>query len=373
MEFFELKTQYRRIEKQIKKSIESVFESGSFILGENVSLFEKEFAEFENAEGCVGVASGTEAIQIALQANGIGKGDEVITAANTAVPTVSAIECAGARPVLAEICIESYTIAPEKIEEKITEKTRAIVPVHLYGRSCDMKPILEIAEKHSLKVIEDCAQAHGAIYNGKKTGTMGNAGCFSFYPTKNLGAYGDAGAIVSNDKKIIEKAGMMRAYGEKKRHESEISGMNSRLDELQAAMLRVKLKHLGKWNDLRRKKAAFYGKLLEKSGLALPEEKSSAGHVYHLYVARAGKRDLFREKLLEKGIPTAVHYPKPVHFHPAFRYLGNKAGDFPNAEKACSQVVSLPLYPELPNEKIEFACEKIIETMKQNPNSFETK
>jgi dTDP-4-amino-4,6-dideoxygalactose transaminase len=305
----DLKKQHLELKKELDKAISSVLDSGRFILANNVGAFEKEFSKYCNSKFGIGVANGTDAIHLALRANNIGEGDEVITVPNTAVPTVAAIEMVQAVPVFVDID-ETFTIDVNKIESAITEKTKAIIPVHLFGNVCNMDPIIKIAKKHDLKIIEDCAQAHGAEYKGKKLPVSGT-GCFSFYPTKNLGAYGDAGMVVTDDKEVAEKVKLLRCYGESKRYKNEIPGFNSRLDELQAAILRVKLKHLNTWTKNRRKLAEIYNKNLKN--VLIPVEKDYAKHVYHLYVIRSKDRNQLRDHLKAKGISTLIHYPLPIH------------------------------------------------------------
>lgn len=351
--FLELKAQYHSIKEEIDGAVSQVLEKGWFILGENVRAFEEEFAAYCGASFGVGVGSGTEALHLALLACGVQPGDEVITVPNTAVPTVSAISFAGATPVFVDIHPDSYNMEPSGIEAKMTERTRAIIPVHLFGQAADMGPILEIARRHNLKVIEDACQAHGAEYQGRKVGTFGDAGCFSFYPTKNLGAYGDGGMIITNDASIAEKARLLRNYGEKQRYYHSIKGFNSRLDELQAAILRVKLRHLDEWNEARRERAKLYDRHLAESGVATPAEMAYGRHVYHLYVIRSPRRDELQAFLASKGIGTLIHYPVPVHLQEAYRDLGIGPESLPVAERYAGEILSLPLYPELSRESVE--------------------
>ena len=350
---FDLKRQYAYLKAELDNAFTNVFESGNFVLGENVRLFEEEFANYLGAEFAVGVGSGTEALHLALKACNIGSGDEVITVPNTAVPTISAISFAGARPVLVDVTPDTYTIDTKKIEKKITDKTKAIMPVHFYGHSAEMEQIMKLAEAHNLKIIEDACQAHGAQYNGKNVGTLGDMGCFSFYPTKNLGAYGDGGIVVTNDEGLYNKLIMLRNYGEVKKFTSKIEGFNSRLDEIQAAALRVKLKHLDTWTSRRREIATQYQQLLFNSNVQLPSERQWAKHVYHLFVIRTNKRDALKDYLQERGVGTHIHYPIPIHFQEAYKKLGYKMGDFPISERNAGEILSLPIYPELTTEEVE--------------------
>jgi len=294
-----------------------------------------------------------------LIAAGIGEGDEVITVAHTAVPTLSGICATGATPVLADIDPETFTIEPEAISEALTSRTKAIVPVHLYGHPCDMDPIVEIAEARDIAVIEDCAQAHGAKYKGRVCGTFGVAAAFSFYPSKNLGAYGDGGALATGSAEIAERLRKLRNYGEDGRYHHVSQGFNSRLDEIQAAVLSVKLPHLDSWNEARRAHATQYGELLEGLPLALPAEADWAAHCFHLFVIRTPKRDALREHLQSQGVGTQLHYPVPIHLQEAYAFLNKPVGSFPESEGAASEVLSLPMYPELSASAIEQVAESI--------------
>jgi dTDP-4-amino-4,6-dideoxygalactose transaminase len=358
---FDLKRQYAEIREEIDGAYARVMGRGNFILGEEVAAFEEEFARYLGVKYGVGVASGTEALYLSLLAAGVGIGDEVITVPNTAVPTVSAISQTGAKPVFVDINPDNYTMDTARLESAVTPRTKAVIPVHLYGNVADMTPLMEIARKHKLAVIEDCAQAHGAEYKGKKAGTIGTMGAFSFYPTKNLGAYGDGGMVVTDDEFLARKLKLLRNYGQtdKEKYLHIIKGINSRLDELQAAVLRVKLKHLDRWNKKRREIAALYNKLLSGLPLALPAEASYARYVYHLYVVRAERRDDLRQYLAGNDIGSAVHYPIPVHLQPAYADLNLAAGSFPAAEKYAAEVVSLPMFPELREEEIQFIAATI--------------
>ena len=351
--FGELKSQFSSIESEIRAAIDAVLESAWYIHGKQCGAFEAEFAAYTGTQHAIGVASGTEAIQLALMAAGVEPGDEVITAANTCVPTVAAISAASATPVLVDPDPATLTMAPDKIEAAITDRTRAIVPVHLYGHPCDMDPIRTVAKAHNLAVVEDCAQAHGTEYKGRRCGTFGIAGAFSFYPSKNLGAYGDGGAVTTNDAALAEQLRMLRNYGEERRYYHSCKGINSRLDEIQAAILRVKLKHLDAWNAARRERAEKYLDLLKDAPLVLPHEAPWARHNYHLFVVRTPRRDALQQHLKERGIATLLHYPVPIHLQEAYADLHQHRGAFPEAEKACDEVLSLPMYAELPFDHIK--------------------
>lgn len=352
--FVDLKIQYRSIQDEIKAGINAVLEQTNFILGEPVAGFEKEFAKFCDSDYCIGVASGTDALHLALRALNIGEGDEVITAANTFVATVLAISYVGAKPVLVDIDPETYNIDLDKINEKITSRTKAIIPVHLYGRPVDMKRLIKIASNFNLKIIEDACQAHGATLNERKIGSYGIAGCFSFYPGKNLGAYGDGGAIITSDGKIYEKLKMMRNYGSPLKYHHDFIGYNSRLDTLQAAILSVKLKYLEGWNNKRFTNAKLYNEKLSETGdLALPNLNNTDSHVFHLYVVRTKKRDELLKYLNENGIQAGIHYPIPIYSLAAYSHLGLSKKDFPVTEQYSKEIISLPMFPELTEEQID--------------------
>jgi len=350
---FDLKSQYQSIKPEIDAAVAQVLERGWFILGEEVATFEAEFAAYCEARFCVGVGSGTEAIHLALRAVGVQPGDEVITVANAGVPGVAAIELAGGRPVFVDVEPESLNMDPARVKAAISSRTRAILPVHLYGHPADLDPILEIARQHGLAVVEDAAQAHGARYKDRRVGGIATAGVFSFYPTKNLGAYGDGGAIVTNDPDLADRVRLLRQYGWRQQYHSVVRGLNSRLDEIQAAILRVKLRHLDTWNAQRRRLAHHYSALLVGSPLHLPQSQPYADHVFHLYVVRSTQRDALREHLKQAGIGTGIHYPLPAHLQPAYASLGGRPGDLPVTEQAAREVLSLPLYPELTVGQIE--------------------
>ena len=359
--FLDLSRGIAALREEIDGAVRSVLDSGRFVLGPHVEDFEGAFARFCGARHCVGVASGTDAIAIALTASGVGPGDEVITAANTCIPTVAGIEAAGAVPVLADVEPGTLTLDPARVSDVLSEQTRAIVPVHLYGQCADVDPLLGLARAHGLKLVEDAAQAHGAEYRGRRAGTLGDAAAFSFYPTKNLGALGDAGAVVTNDDAVAERARKLRAYGERERYESVLAGRNSRLDELQAAILAVKLPHVEEWNERRRALAAAYCRELDSALLNLPAERHDSRHVYHLFVARVADRERFRATLTGSGVETLVHYPRPVHRNPAYTSLAHDRLEV--SEEAAADVVSLPLYPELTDAEAEIVVAAILEAL----------
>ncbi len=354
----DLKVQVHSIKEEILQVISDILESGQFILGPRVSEFEKKIAEYNGASEAVGVASGTDAIHLSLKAMGIGEKDEVITTPFTFFATVEAILYTGAIPVFVDIEPETFNIDASQIESKITSKTKAILPVHLFGHMADMEKISEIANNYGLKLIEDCAQSFGARINSRKAGSFGDAGCFSFYPSKNLGGYGDGGIITVKDKEIADKLRRLRNHGSRSSYIHESVGFNSRLDEIQAGILLVKLKYIDEYNLARRKKAALYTELLSDK-VKCPIEKKGAYHVYHQYTIRSNKRDTIQKKLMEMGISSVVYYPVPLHLQDALRFLGYKKGDFPVTEKIAKEVLSLPIYPELEESLIEKIAETI--------------
>jgi dTDP-4-amino-4,6-dideoxygalactose transaminase len=336
--------------------------NAAFIGGPQVIGFEKEFAEFCDSKYCVGVNSGTDALRFSLMACGVSPGDEVITVPNTFIATTEAISQGGATPVFVDIKPDTYNIDPSRIEGKIGEKTKAILPVHLYGQPADMDPILEIAKKHKLVVIEDACQAHGALYKNQKAGSLGMAGCFSFYPGKNLGACGEAGAVVTQDEEIANKIRMIRDHGQAKKYYHDMEGYNGRLDAIQAGILRIKLKRLEGRNRSRQENAAYYSKLIaDIEGVTIPVEGDFARSVYHLYVILIDNRDELQNYLGEKGIGTGLHYPLPLHVQKAYAHLGYKEGDFPVTERVAGKLLSLPMFPELIKEQIEYVVEAIKE------------
>ena len=357
--FVDLKAQYRNIQPEIDQAIAEVVSATAFVGGSYATRFEISFAEYIGVQHCVGVANGTDAIEIALLALGIKSGDEVIVPANTFFATAEAVINMGAKAVFVDCEPNFYNIDTAKIEEKITPKTKAIIPVHLYGLPAEMDGVMEIAKKHGLKVIEDCAQSHGANYKGRRTGTFGDAGTFSFYPGKNLGAYGDAGAVVTNSKETADTARLIANHGQSKKYHHARVGRNSRMDGIQAAVLSVKLAHLDSWLDARRGNAILYEKLLADAGIALPKAPGHSEHTYHLYVIRVKNRDVVAARLNEAGVDTGLHYPVAIPFLEAFADAGSQPSDFPVAHSQMSQILSLPMYAELTREQIEYVCETL--------------
>jgi dTDP-4-amino-4,6-dideoxygalactose transaminase len=351
--FVDLKAQYQSIKDEIDAAIARVIENTSFILGPEAEAFEQSFAEYVGARFCLGLNSGTAALHLALLAAEIGAGDEVIVPANSFFATAEAVSVTGATPIFVDADPVSYAIDATKIEEAITERTRAIIPVHLYGQSADLDPILEIARRRRLLVIEDAAQAHGAEYKGRRVGALGDIGCFSFYPGKNLGAYGEGGAVVTNDEHLAHRVRLLRDHGSAQKYRHEIVGYNFRLEGIQAAVLNVKLRHLDRWNELRRAHAARYTELLQNTTLVLPTEMPYGRHVYHLYVVQTEERDDLQRVLSEAGIQSGIHYPIPIHLQPAYASLAHQAGDFPESERQAERVLSLPMFAELTNEQIQ--------------------
>lgn len=352
--FVDLKAQYRSIRTEIDAAIEQVISDTAFVGGKYLAEFEEAFAGFCNVRHCIGVGNGTDAIYIALRALDVGEGDEVITAANSFVATSEAITMSGARVVFADVDEVTHTIDPASVEAKLTSHTRAIIPVHLYGRPADMDPLLALARAHGLWVIEDAAQAHGAIYRGRTAGSMGHVGCFSFYPGKNLGAYGDGGAIVTNNDSLAKRTRMIANHGRIDKYDHEMEGVNSRLDGLQAAILNVKLRHLPEWNTARRRNAALYGRYLRDSGVRTPQDNPDIESVYHLYVINVGeeKRDELRAALSDAGIASGIHYPIALPNLKAYEYLDHAPEDFPVSTRASAEILSLPMFPELTEEQI---------------------
>lgn len=359
--FVDLGVQYRAISAEIDDAISKVIQDADFILGREVRLFEEEFAEFCDSSYAVGVDSGTSALELALRAFDIGPGDEVITAANSFIASALGISHAGAKPVLVDVDPFTYTLDVKALERAITRRTKAIIPVHLYGHPAHMGPIRQLADRHGLVVIEDACQAHGASYKGKRVGSLGHAAAFSFYPGKNLGAYGDGGMVVTKDRKIADRLEMLRNYGQKEKYKHLFRGYNRRLDTMQAAILRVKLKYLEKWNAARRWNAKLYQKHLEGSGVVVPGEAGGAESVWHLYVIRTERRDALKEHLVSKGINASIHYPIPIHLQPAYQDLGYKRGDFPVTEAYADRILSLPMYPELSDRQVEFISQTVCE------------
>jgi len=356
--FVDLRAQHTALAQAIEAAIREVCQRGDFILGAAVERFEADFAAYIGTRHAIGVASGLDAIELALRANDIGPGDEVITVANTFIATVLAILAAGARPVLVDAHPESYNIDPAAVAAAITPKTRAVVPVHLYGQPAEIDAIVDLARRHHLVVIEDSAQAHGATYKGRRIGTFGHAAAFSFYPSKNLGAYGDGGMVVTNDDRVAERVRLLRNCGQRAKYYHSIVGTNSRLDTMHAAILRIKLAHLDQWNAARRKHAAAYSKGLS-SHVHTPATMPDVEHVFHLYVIETDRRDALQESLKAKDIQTGIHYPVPIHLQEACADLGYKAGTFPVTERAAKRILSLPMYPELTPDQVDYVVEAV--------------
>ncbi len=366
IKFVDLNRQHEPIRAQLDQAIKNVIDTSTFIMGKPLEDFEKEFAEYCQTKYCLGVGNGGDALRFALLALNIKKGDEVITVANTFTATVDVIVQVGATPVLVD-CDQYFNIDVNQIEDKITKKTKAIIPVHLYGQSANMDEIMGLSKKHNLYVIEDTAQATGADFRGEKVGSFGDIGCFSFYPSKNLGALGDGGAVVTNNKKIMEQIKMLRNYGMVDKYYEKIIGFNSRLDTIQASVLSIKLKYLDKWNDQRRVAAALYNKLLA-GVVQTPKEHKIGKHVYHLYVVKV-KSQKVRDELLaylaRRGISTVLHYPVPVHLQEAYKFLGHKVGDFPHAEENSQTTISLPIFPGITEDEIKEVAKAIREFISQ--------
>jgi dTDP-4-amino-4,6-dideoxygalactose transaminase len=350
--YLDLKAQYQSIKPEIDAAIARVLDSCQFVLGSEVAGFEDEFATYCGTTECIALNSGTSALHLALLAAGVGAGDEVITVPFTFVASVAAIIYAGARPVLVDIDPRSFTMDPAAIEAAITPRTKAILPVHLYGQPADMDPIMEVARRHGLVVIEDAAQAHGAKYKGRAVGSIGDLACFSFYPGKNLGAYGEGGAVTTSNDKYSQTVRMLRDWGQDRKYHHVLRGYNYRMEGFQGAVLRVKLRHLEAWTNARRNVVSSYNKFLGGAGVETPSEMPWAHHVYHVYTLRTADRDGMHAFLQEEGIQTGIHYPVPAHLQPAYSDLGYKKGAFPQSEEAANQVLSLPLYPELPSEAV---------------------
>jgi dTDP-4-amino-4,6-dideoxygalactose transaminase len=363
--FVDLKSQYRTLKPQMDAAISSVVERGAFIMGKEHNDFERDFALYIGAKHCLGVSTGTDALELAVRACGIGSGDEIITVANTFIATTEAVSSAGASIRLIDADSRTYNMDPSKIESAITSRTKALLPVHLYGQSADMNPIMEIARKHKLKVIEDCAQAHGAKYNGQKVGTFGDVACFSFYPGKNLGAYGDGGAIVTNDDGIADRVNLLRNHGSHEKYVHEIEGYCRRLDNLQAAVLGVKLPFLDEWNTARRRAAALYDRLLANiPGVVTPYALPGVEPVYHLYVIQVPNRDQVQKALKTQGVETGIHYPIPLHQQPAYAHLGYKPEDFPVSTTLGPKILSLPMFGDITNEQVHTVVAELGKALK---------
>jgi dTDP-4-amino-4,6-dideoxygalactose transaminase len=357
----DLKAQYVSIKSEIDAAIQRVVDNTSFILGKEVTDFEEAFASYVGAKGAIGMASGTAALHLALLACGVGLGDEVITTAHTFIATAEAISHTGARPVFVDIDPQTYNIDPKQVEDAITPRTKAILPVHLYGQPASMESLLDIAQRHNLWLIEDAAQAHGAEYKGQRCGSIGHLACFSFYPGKNLGAYGDAGAVTGNDEALLAKVRKLRDHGRTSKYEHDEIGFGERLDALQAAVLGAKLPHLEGWIEARRAHARLYNELLADCDVVTPYESPEVRHVYHLYVIRTPRRDMMLAHLKSQGIAAGVHYPIPLHWQPAYLKQGYGDVSLPITERVASEVVSLPMYPELSDEQIAYVVQAVKE------------
>jgi dTDP-4-amino-4,6-dideoxygalactose transaminase len=362
--FVDLISQYQNIKPEIDSAIARVLQSGQFVLGPEVAAFEEEFATFCRTKYAIGVNSGTSALHLAMLAAGIGPGDEVITVPFTFVATVAAILYTGARPVFVDISARSFTIDVSRIEAAVTPRSKAILPVHLYGQPADMDPILEIARRHNLVVIEDAAQAHGAEYKGRRVGSIGDLGCFSFYPGKNLGAYGEGGCVVTSNAEHLRTIRMLRDWGAERKYQHVLKGYNYRLEGIQGAILRVKLRHLEAWTEARQMCAARYSELLSDSGVRTPEAMAYARHVYHIYAVCTTGRNALQQALHDRGVQTGIHYPVPVHLLPAYADLGHHAGDFPCSEQAANEVLSLPMYAELNDDQLQTTAAAVREVLR---------
>jgi len=359
--FVDLKAQYLSIKSEIDAAIQGVLESCQFTLGSEVAKFEEEFAAYSGAKHGMGVNTGTSALHLALLAAGVGPGDEVITVPFTFVATVAAIHYTGATPIFVDVDPRTLTMDPAGLERAITPRTRAIIPVHLHGQTAEMDPIVAIARQHGLVVIEDACQAHGAEYRGRRAGSLGDMACFSFYPGKNLGAYGEGGMVVTDDAELARKIRMLRDWGAEQRYHHVLKGYNYRLEGIQGAVLRVKLRHLEAWTEARRAAAALYDRLLAGSGVETPHALPHNRHVYHVYAIRSARRQALQEALQVRGIQTGIHYPIPVHLQPAYADLGYAARDFPHAERAAEEVLSLPMFPELGAERCQTVARAVRE------------
>jgi dTDP-4-amino-4,6-dideoxygalactose transaminase len=355
----DLSAQYQALQPQILTALQEVLTSMQLFLGPQGRAFEEEFAAYCESEQAVGCASGTDALVLALRACQIGPGDEVITVANTFIATVEAIALVGATPVFVDIDPQTYTLDPSQLERVLTPRTRALVPVHLYGQPADMPPLLAFARQHGLRVIEDASQAHGARSQGRRVGSLGDIGCFSLYYSKNLGAYGEAGICVTSDEQLADTLRMLRDHGSRVRYQHELLGTNSRLDELQAAILRVKLPHLEEWNAARQRHARRYSQQLQGVVERVPQVRAGDSHVFYVYVVEVHERERLREGLAQAGIATGIHYPRPLHLQPACRAYGYRRGDLPVTEAAAARIVSLPMYPELTAAQLETVVEAV--------------
>ncbi len=358
--FLSLREQYAALRGEIVAALDAAFEESLFILGSDVEKFEQEYAAFCRTKFALGVSNGLDALRLALMALDIGEGDEVILPANTFIATALAVTGVGARPVLVDCDKRTYEINAAAVSAAVTSRTKAVIPVHLAGLSADMNAVMDVAERKGLHVIEDAAQAQGALHDGRPCGGIGVIGCTSFFPGKNLGAYGDAGGITTNDADLARKMGMLRNYGQERKYHHVVKGLNCRLDSLQAAVLRVKLRHLPSWNEARRGHAAAYRERLQGVGdLRFQEIPANCLPVYHLFVIETERRDALRDYLGERGVQCLVHYPVPIHLQPAYADLGHRRGDFPNAEFLADRILSLPIFPELTMEQIDIVCDNI--------------
>jgi dTDP-4-amino-4,6-dideoxygalactose transaminase len=354
--YCDLRAQYKSIKPEIDQAVSRVLESAEFVLGSEVEAFEQDFAKYVGASHAIAMNSGTSALHLALLAAGVGPGTEVITVPFTFVATTAAIVYTGATPVFVDVTGDSLTMDPAQVEAAITPRTRAILPVHLYGQPADLDPLLAIARRHGLRLIEDACQAHGSEYKERKVGPLGDSGCFSFYPGKNLGAYGEGGIAVTNDPEQARKMRMLRDWGQEQRYHHVLKGFNYRMEGLQGSILRVKLRHLERWTELRRRHAASYLDVLRHSGLSLPVEQSYSRHVYHVFAIRVPDRPELQRLLKSHGIQSGIHYPVPVHLQPAYADLGYTRGQFPESERAADEVLSLPMYPEMTRTQIDEVC-----------------
>jgi dTDP-4-amino-4,6-dideoxygalactose transaminase len=363
--FVDLKAQYATIREEIQTSIIEVVENTAFVGGRYVEKFEEEFAAFCGSKYAVGMSSGTSALQLALLGLGVRPGDEVITAANTFIATTEAITHARCSFALVDADSRSFNIDPAQIESAITERTKVLIPVHLYGQAADMDAVMDIARRHNLLVLEDAAQAQGAEYKGRMAGSLGNAGSFSFYPAKNLGAYGDAGMVVTDDKSVADRVRLLSNHGRRSATDHSVEGFNERLDGIQAAVLSTKLPRLRKWNDMRREAAERYNELLGDLDVITPGEMPYARHIYHLYVIRVSQRDKVREAMAEKGVGCGMHYPTPIHLLDAYKHLGKSRGSYPVTEELAGEVLSLPMYPEITAEQQEYVAQSLAEVLRK--------
>jgi dTDP-4-amino-4,6-dideoxygalactose transaminase len=359
--FIDLKSQHRALQGELNQAIQRVMERGDFALGKDVVQFEEEFADFCGTHYAVGVDCGLSALKLSLLALGIGPGNEVILPANTFIATAAAVTFSGALPVLVDVDATTHNIDVEQIESAITPNTRAIIPVHLYGLPAEMDKIIQLADQYSLAIVEDACQAHGAYFGGRRVGSLGNAAAFSFYPTKNLGGCGDSGMVVTNDRQVAEQVRAMRNCGQKVKHVHELPPYNHRLDTLQAAILRVKLRYLDDWIEARQRNAALYNELLAGSGFVAPFESSKSTHVYHLYVVRTSVRDALQTHLQQNGIGSGIHYPIPIHLQPFYAKNGSRQGQFPVTEQLSGEILSLPMFPEMALEQVQHVADTVIE------------